>query len=147
VVITGGFNPRGEYDNLETYVKGDSVSYLGSSYVCYVATSTGNLPTDTSYWQLVASIGPTGDVSKQPVVLKSEDYTLTGSDAVVIFTASKTATLPASTGSGQTYRIVSQVGTVTIVPTGSDTIKGESSQVLYIGEDLIVSDVDSGLWE
>lgn len=49
----------GAYDNATAYSIGESVSYLGSSYVAYAVT-TGNLPTDDNYWQLLASIGPTG---------------------------------------------------------------------------------------
>jgi hypothetical protein len=58
-VVVGGLVPKGEYDNATAYVVGDSVSYDGSSYVC-TTNSTGNLPTDTSYWQLLASKGDTG---------------------------------------------------------------------------------------
>jgi collagen type VII alpha len=60
LVFTGGINPLGEYNNGTSYVTGDSVSYLGSSYVAVQAT-TGNLPTDTTYWQLLAEKGDQGD--------------------------------------------------------------------------------------
>lgn len=59
VNIPGGLVPKGAYNNGTSYSVGDSVSYNGSSYVCITA-STGNLPTDTAYWQLVASKGDTG---------------------------------------------------------------------------------------
>lgn len=49
----------GEYSNSTTYGIGESVSYNGSSYVAYVAT-TGNIPTNTSFWQLLASKGDPG---------------------------------------------------------------------------------------
>ena len=55
----GGPNFTGAYDNTTTYSIGESVSYLGSSYVAYVST-TGNLPTDTDFWQLLAQQGPSG---------------------------------------------------------------------------------------
>ena len=44
---------KGAYDSSATYNPMDSVLYNGSSYVCKV-TSTGNDPTDTDYWQLLA---------------------------------------------------------------------------------------------
>ncbi len=49
----------GAYDNGTSYTTGESVSYLGSSYVALVNT-TGNLPTNTAYWQLLASKGDPG---------------------------------------------------------------------------------------
>lgn len=84
---------------------------------------------------------------KQAIAVKSADYTLTTNDEVVIFTATATATLPAATGTGQTYRIVCRAGTTTIDANGSETIKGELSQTLTAGEDLIISDTASGIWE
>jgi hypothetical protein len=58
-IVTGGLNPLGAYNNGTAYVKGDNVSYNGSSYVATTST-TGNLPTDTSKWQVVANKGATG---------------------------------------------------------------------------------------
>jgi len=49
----------GAYNNLTPYTTGESVSYNGSSYVAIVNT-TGNLPTDTTYWQLLAAQGTPG---------------------------------------------------------------------------------------
>lgn len=49
----------GAYNGATTYQIGQSVSYNGSSYVA-LAVTLGNLPTDTSFWQLIASKGDTG---------------------------------------------------------------------------------------
>lgn len=57
--LAGGINPTGEYSNVTAYTTGDSVSYNGSSYLASQST-TGNLPTDTNYWQLLAEKGDTG---------------------------------------------------------------------------------------
>ena len=59
---SGIVNFRGAYNGATAYVVDDSVSYNGSSYVC-IADSTGNLPTNTAFWQLLAekgNIGATG---------------------------------------------------------------------------------------
>lgn len=64
LVFTGGITPTGAYDNGNAYATGESVSYNGSSYVAIQAT-TGNLPTNTTYWQLLASIGNTGSTGAQ----------------------------------------------------------------------------------
>ena len=47
---------RGAYSGATAYVVDDVVSYLGSSYICILA-STNNLPTNTTYWQLFATTG------------------------------------------------------------------------------------------
>ena len=54
VQINTNINPTGVYNPATSYGVGDSVSYGNSSYLC-IAPSTGNLPTNTSYWQLLAS--------------------------------------------------------------------------------------------
>jgi hypothetical protein len=50
---------RGAYNAGTTYGVNDVVSYQNSSYVC-IAPSTGNLPTNTSFWALMAQAGATG---------------------------------------------------------------------------------------
>ena len=52
-------NWRGNWSNSTTYAANDGVSYEGSSYVAKIE-SLNKLPTDTSYWNLVASKGDTG---------------------------------------------------------------------------------------
>jgi hypothetical protein len=54
-----GPNFQGEYVSGTTYQTGMSVSYNGSSYVAR-QTTTGNVPTNTTYWQLLAAKGDTG---------------------------------------------------------------------------------------
>ena len=50
---------KGTYAGATAYTVGDFVDYNGASYTC-IANSTGNLPTDTNFWSLVASRGDTG---------------------------------------------------------------------------------------
>lgn len=59
-IITGGLVPKGAYNALTNYTVGDSVDYNGSSYVQYVDAPAGTLPTDTTYWQVLANKGNTG---------------------------------------------------------------------------------------
>ena len=51
--------PKGEYNSATTYEMLDFVYYQGRSYVCK-QTSTGNAPTNTTYWQAL-----TGDASAE----------------------------------------------------------------------------------
>lgn len=55
-----GLEFKGEYEPTTRYTKGDVVKYNGSSYACNVDETTGNLPTDENYWQLMAERGDTG---------------------------------------------------------------------------------------
>jgi hypothetical protein len=52
-------NWLGVYDAGTGYVINDAVFYDGSSYICILA-STGNLPTNTTYWDLMAQQGAAG---------------------------------------------------------------------------------------
>lgn len=45
--------PKGTYDSSTTYAPMDIVKYGVSSYVCKLE-STGNVPTNTTYWQILA---------------------------------------------------------------------------------------------
>lgn len=73
VQININVNPRGEYDNATTYQIGDIVCYQGASYIARLET-TGNLPTDTTYWQKLVSVQEYFEyVSKN---IKSWDYSL-----------------------------------------------------------------------
>ncbi len=57
-----GVNWKGAYSGSTAYIIDDAVSYNGSSYVCILA-STGNLPTNTTYWNLMAQKGADGSGS------------------------------------------------------------------------------------
>jgi len=55
-VISTGNNSIyfGTYNGATAYVDGNQVSYLGNYYICISAT-TGNLPTNATYWTLVGT--------------------------------------------------------------------------------------------
>ena len=66
--------PKGEYNANTTYLKLDVVTYEGSSYVC-LKESTGNIPTNTEYWQLLASKGANGQKGEDGYTpIKGVDY-------------------------------------------------------------------------
>lgn len=58
--------PKGEFNELTTYQKLDVVTYLGSSYMA-LQESTGNLPTDETYFQKLAEKGVDGEPGKDGV--------------------------------------------------------------------------------
>ena len=53
---------RGTYAAETAYVINDAVYYSGGSYICILG-STGNLPTNETYWNLMAAQGATGEGS------------------------------------------------------------------------------------
>ena len=96
------FVGRGEYNNSTQYYVFDLVSYNGNSYYAKVDT-IGNLPTDTTYWQLVAekgNVGPTGltgngisSITKTGTSGLVDTYTIT-------FTNGNTTTFDVTNGKG-----------------------------------------------
>ena len=50
---------RGTYAGGTAYTPKDAVVYNNASYIC-IANTTGNLPTDTSYWNVLAAKGADG---------------------------------------------------------------------------------------
>ena len=76
VQIIVNLTPRGAYNNSTTYAIGDSVSYNGTSYVA-IAQTVGNLPSDTSNWQVLASSGIQAAYETVSKNILSLDATLT----------------------------------------------------------------------
>lgn len=62
VTIAGTFNPLGAYNAGTDYAPGDMVDYEGSSYIMYSDAAAGTVPTNTTYWGLVAR-GYAGDLA------------------------------------------------------------------------------------
>ena len=55
-----GLTWKGPYNASISYVSDDAVGYNGASYFC-IAPTTGNIPTNETYWALMASQGAKGD--------------------------------------------------------------------------------------
>lgn len=58
--------PKGEYSNATTYQSLDLITYNGGSYLALKET-TGNLPTNNEYWQLIAEKGKDGEKGEQGI--------------------------------------------------------------------------------
>jgi len=95
-----GLTWQGAYATETTYAGDDAVSYSGSSYIC-ILESTGNLPTNETYWNLLALKGTDGagaveSVNGQTgvVVLDIDDVapTQTGNSGKVLTTDGTNAT-------------------------------------------------------
>lgn len=60
IKMVGTIKNMGEYNSQTNYEKLNVVTYQGSSY-CALKDTTGNLPTNSEYWQLYAEKGDKGD--------------------------------------------------------------------------------------
>ena len=91
-----GLNWQGEYSGATAYVVDDAVEYQGSSYIC-ILDSTGNLPTNATYWELLAAKGgeanensiitgetPTGDINGSNVTFTLANAPVAGSLEVFV---------------------------------------------------------------
>ena len=62
---------KGAYNSETTYEINDVITYQGSSYVSLDNNNQGNLPTNTTYWSIVALKGEKGDTGKPFVIEKT----------------------------------------------------------------------------
>lgn len=136
------FVGRGEYNNSTQYYVFDLVSYNGNSYYAK-ADTIGHLPTDTTYWQLVAekgNIGPTGltgngisSIEKTSTSGLVDTYTIT-------YTNGNTTTFDVSNGNGidriEKTATVGNKDTYTIYFTNGSTTTYEVSNGEVTREEL-----------
>ena len=76
----------GEYDPIVSYKPLNKAFYLGSSFVCKVAC-TGIAPTNTTYWQMIASKGIDGEGSGDMLKIiydKNDNGVIDLSEAVLL---------------------------------------------------------------
>ncbi len=76
----GKLNPtwKSAYNNSTAYVVDDMVSYQNQSYICKLA-STGNVPTNTTYWDLIAAKGTDADLAAISGTVQGDLYYNNGS--------------------------------------------------------------------
>jgi hypothetical protein len=84
----GNIVPMGVYNSATTYSVGNSVSYGTDSYIA-IQTTTGNLPTNTAYWQLLAAgaavtVSSPLTLSGGNIALPVGNITDSGSDGITI---------------------------------------------------------------
>ena len=104
---------KGAYSSSTQYEKNDVVTYQGSSYVSLQATK-GNAPTNTTYWQLLASKGDTGATGETGQ---------TGATGNGISSVAKTST----SGNVDTYTITYTNGTTTTFDVTNANVVNEIS--------------------
>jgi hypothetical protein len=101
---------KGAYDSATVYVENNSVNYNGSTYRC-ILTSTGNLPSDTTYWTLEALKGANGAGTVAEIISTNGDIGIGGTPQ------NPTLTLNSGTGANQIVKrnANSEIETNTVV--------------------------------
>jgi hypothetical protein len=128
------FNWQGAYNGATAYSVDDVVSYNGASYIC-TAASTGNLPTDTNFWDQMSQAGTDGT---------DLGTTLTTQGDILYRNASGLARLGAGT-SGQVLQSGGTGANVSWTNVSSDYVKINSftpSSVATVDIDNIFSTSD-----
>lgn len=125
----GDLNFTGEYVPATTYNLGDSVSYIGSSYVA-IQQTTGNLPTNETYWQLLAGGSEPGTVAWGSIVGDVTDQDFSGK-----------MVLDVSSASTASFNIPEGVMPTTLV--SGDVIHSTDGFFIYHGNDTKQIDFDS----
>lgn len=108
-VQSGAIAYRGAYSGTTTYNPGDDVTYSGQFYTC-ILQSTGNLPTNTTYWQATGATSADvflGAWSSTTAYVPGNQVTYSG--GYYICTASSTNNPPSSSPSF--WQVVGSVNT------------------------------------
>ena len=152
-IITGGLVPKGTYDNGTNYAVGDSVDYNGSSYVMFNDAGAGTLPTNQTYWQVLAEKGDTGatgaagadggsyTVFTQTSATRNE----TGTSGTIIILCDCTSNnitvnMPTAVSNVATFiikKIDASANTVTIDGATTETIDGGLTAVLQVKDESL----------
>jgi hypothetical protein len=101
--------------------------------------------------QIVATITAetTKDFRNLNKVVVTDPYVIERLDDIIICnkTGDMNVYFPAAIGSGRAIHVKNiNTGLVTATPDGSDTMDGDSSEIIYNGESLKFVDYDFGLW-
>jgi len=146
------FTWLGAYNGATAYVANDVVSYNNSTYICILA-STGNLPTNTTYWSLMALAGAgdvVGPASSTDSVLAVYDGT-TGKllkNSTMAISSVGYINAPQNSQSGSTYTLVLGDAGDHVYFTGGSTatltVPTNSSVAFSTGTTILVVNNNSG---
>ncbi len=144
---------QGAYAGGTTYYPNDVATYNGSTYVC-ILQSTGNLPTNTTYWSVLASKGTDGTNGEVTLstaqtltnkTISASNNTLTGPDGT---NQVGYLNAPQNSQSGSTYTLVlGDAGKNVYFTSGSTatlTVPTNASVAFPTGTTILVLNNNSG---
>jgi hypothetical protein len=118
------FKWQGAYNAGTAYTVDDVVSYQGSSYICILA-STGNLPTNASYWEQMSQKGTDADLLSISGTVQGDIYYNNGSAIARLGAGTSGQVLQTNgTGANPSWGTVSSdyVKITTVNGTGSSSV-------------------------
>ena len=140
---------QGAYAGGTTYYPNDVATYNGSTYVC-ILQSTGNLPTNTTYWSVLASKGTDGTNGEVTLstaqtltnkTISASNNTLTGPDGTnqvgYIGAPQSTNTTVAASDAGK-HIYITGGSTATL------TVNTNATTAIDIGTTILVVNNNSG---
>lgn len=128
--------PLGAYDATVTYEMLDSVEYEGTSYLCKT-TSLGHLPTETDYWQKLASATPLPPIDNVPT---EDSENLVKSGGVYGAIENAAIVIKNSEGTSMPHRSSLQFANATVT---DDTTNDATVITTSGGGGLHIGDVDN----
>lgn len=141
---------QGAYAGGTTYYPNDIVTYSNQTYIC-ILQSTGNLPTNTTYWSVLATKGTDGEVTLSTSqtltnkTISASNNTLTGPDGT---TQVGYLSAPQNSQSGSTYTLVLGDAGDHVYFTGGSTatltVPTNSSVAFPTGTTILVVNNNSG---
>ena len=118
------------YDNTASYVIGDQVTYDDKLYRA-IANTTGNLPTDTNYWQLLGDYTSLGDFVGQNAAAITQINTI---DATSTSAAAQAIQALKTTVDNPTTGVTATANALDLIETAvNDTETGLSATVTRVG--------------
>jgi len=121
----------GAYAGGTTYIVGNQVTYAGGYYIC-ILTSTGNLPSNVTYWQLISSTNANeflGAYSGATAYVAGNQVTYSGGYYINILAS--TGNLPTNATYWQSVSIASNDLYMGAYNSGTSYVDG--NQVSYLG--------------
>lgn len=149
---------KGDWNDYTTFIKGNVVSFLGSSYVCVETGSLNSTPGVYPDWELVAQKGDLGQIinSWSGQWLVDADYTVgtvvhNGGSAYISYNAVM-GEEPGVVGSWQLFAAKGDKGDIGISSIdlnfaflGDQFVTGENFQEKFISKDMIATGFAMGL--
>ena len=131
------------YDNTASYVIGDQVTYDDKLYRA-IANTTGNLPTDTNYWQLLGDYTSLGDFVGQNAAAITQINTI---DATSTSAAAQAIQALKTTVDNPTTGVTATANALDLIETAvNDTDTGLSATANRVGTlESIVNNEETGL--
>ena len=121
---------QGAYSGATAYVADDVVSYNGSSYICILA-STNNLPTNATYWSLMAQSGT--DITSLAGLAQGDVLYYNGTSWVRLGAGTSGQFLKTNgSGANPAWATVQPSAIAQVVINSSTTITTNTSQSTYV---------------